>query len=76
MRPRSVLGPPRGSRAMVNDQLGDPCALPGGEDRDEAVHLAVESHAFEHAAAVCFHCAAEVVQRDSREPRDQTVRDP
>ena len=61
---------------MVDDELGDARTLPGGEDRDEPVHLAVEPDAFEDLAAVGLEGAAEVVERDAREPGDQAVGDP
>ena len=73
---QSVFGPPGRARAMIDDQLGHPRALPGREDRDEPVHLAIQPHAFENTAAVRLQCAAEVVQGDSGEPRNQPVGDP
>ena len=72
----AVLGPAGGPGPVVDHQLGDPGALPGGEDRDEPVHLAVEPDPLEHLAAVGLHRAAEVVERDAREPGDQAVGDP
>ena len=76
VRPRPYLVRPGGPGAVVDLELGDPRPLPGGEDRDEPVHLAVEPDPFEHPAAVRLHRAAEVVERDAREPGDQAVGEP
>ena len=73
---QSVLGFPGGARAMINDELRDPRALPGGEDRDESMHLAIEPDPFEHAAAIRLERAAKIVQRDTGEPRNQAVGNP
>ena len=50
-----------GAGPVVHLGLDHAGALPCGEDRDESVHLAVELHAFEHAAAIRLHRAAEIV---------------
>ncbi len=71
-----ILGAAGGSRSMIDHQLGHAGALPGREDRDEPVHLAVEAHAFEHPAAVGLERAPEVVQGYSRDARDQSVGEP
>ena len=73
---QAVLGLAGGAGPVVDDLLGDPRPLPGGEDRDEPVHLAVEPDAFEHPAAIGLQRAAEVVQRDARDPGHQAVGDP
>ena len=73
---QAVFGAARGAWAMVDDQLDDPCALPGREDRDESVHLAVKPHALQHAAAVGLQRAAEIVRADAGEPGDQAVGEP
>ena len=72
-RPRPYLVVPRSARMVAHDHLGHARALLRGEDGDEAVPLAVEVHAGEHAAPVGLERAAVVVQLDARQPRDEGV---
>ena len=48
----TVLGPPSGTGTVIDDNLGNARALPGGENRDEPVHLTVEPDSFEHTPPV------------------------
>src|SRR3981081_1659467 len=64
----SVLGTPGRSGSMMDLEFGDPRPLPGGKDGDEPVHLAVEPDPLEHSASIRLHRAAEVMERNPREP--------
>ena len=57
-----IFGAAEAARVMGNLDLGDARALPGGIDRDEAVHLAVEPHVLDHLAPVGFQGTAIIVQ--------------
>ena len=74
--PQPVLGLAGGPGPMVHDLLGDPRSLPGGKDGNEPVHLAVQPDSGENPAAISLQSAAEVVERDSRDPGHQAVGDP
>ena len=47
------------ARVVADSDLGDACPFPGGVDRDETVHLAVETHVFEDLPPVGLERAAE-----------------
>ena len=48
---------------------------PACENRNEAVHLAVEPHALDHVSSVGFERASVVMQLDAGETRDQMIGD-
>ena len=73
-RPYLVLPAVRGRWLTTSSVTLRP--LPGGEDGDEPVHLAVEADAFQHPSAIGLERAAEVVQRHAGDPGHQPVGDP
>ena len=60
---------------MVDDDFGDTHALIAGDRRQEAVHLAVQTHALHDLRAKDLQRAAVVVQVHARNGGDQTVGD-
>ena len=60
---------------MGHGELGDARPLPGGIDRDEAVHLAVEADLLDDLAPVGLEGAAVIVERHVEQRRDQPVGD-
>jgi hypothetical protein len=60
---------------VADGDLGDACPFPGGVDRDETVHLAVEAHVFEDLPPVGLERAAIIVQRHMEQRRDQPIGD-
>ena len=56
--------------------FADAGAIPGGEGRDEAMHLAVQGNVVDDLAAIGLEGRPEVVNVDARELRHQPVRAP
>jgi len=63
------------ARMVKDGHLRDPCAVPVGIHRYEAVHLAVERDAFEDLAPVGLQGATVVVQVHAGRARDEAVGD-
>ena len=61
------------ARAVVHRDLGDAVALVRGEDRDEAVQLAVQPHALDDLGAVGLQPAVHVVQPHTGDERVRPV---
>ena len=71
----AVVGLPCCAGGVGDGDLADAGAVPGGEGRDEAVHLAVEGNVLDDLAAVGLEGGAEVVDVDAAEDRHEPVGD-
>jgi hypothetical protein len=60
---------------VADSHLGDARPFPDGVDRDETVHLAVETHVFEDLPPIRLELAAIIVQRHTEQGRDQPIGD-
>src|SRR4029453_12174647 len=71
--PPAVARAPEAAWSVLDLDLPDGVALPRGDDRNEAVQLAVDAHLVEHPAAVGLEAAVEIVELDPRNAADGCV---
>jgi len=71
----AVVGLPCRAGRVGDGYLADAGAVPGGEGRDEAVHLAVEGDVLDDLAAIGLEGGAEVVDIDVAEEGHDPVGD-
>jgi hypothetical protein len=55
------------ARMMLHHNLTDTGSLPGGINGNEAVHLAIQSHAFDDVFTIGFQSTTIIVQTHSRD---------
>src|SRR5438105_14856966 len=58
---------------MRHRDFGAARPLPGGVDRDETMHLAIEPHVFDYLAAVRLQRAAVIVQPNMQQLGDKPI---
>jgi hypothetical protein len=63
------------ARVVGDSDLSDARTFPGGVDRDETVHLAIEADILEDLATVGLEGAAVIVQRHAQQGGDQPIGD-